>query len=229
MDYAGVVYGQTFHLGDLYTFSDGSQGIVIYVDPDNAGCGTVAALNDLEEPYALWTGTMPSALYSLTTNSFNYCQTTSWAKVGLITTQTLRSSGVSPAAEAVDVTNGWYIPDVMQLRRLMGLITVLQNAFEASNGDVLGMLRRSYWSSTRITSYFYSMSSNGYTTLVNGKQSHFIRAVRDFGPDTARVFWADSPTKTDTTVTPLTTTAYEALLVYNADTVALTSSSCHSR
>ena len=223
MDYAGVVYGQTFHLGDLYTFSDGSQGIVIYVDPDNAGCGTVAALNDLEEPYALWTGTMPSALYSLTTNSFNYCQTTSWAKVGLITTQTLRSSGVSPAAEAVDVTNGWYIPDVMQLRRLMGLITVLQNAFEASNGDVLGMLRRSYWSSTRITSYFYSMSSNGYTTLVNGKQSHFIRAVRDFGPDTARVFWADSPTKTDTTVTPLTTTEYAALLVYNADTVALTS------
>ena len=36
--------GQVYHVGDLYTGADGSQGIVYYVESD--GSGWVVALND---------------------------------------------------------------------------------------------------------------------------------------------------------------------------------------
>lgn len=219
----GTVFGQSYRLGDLYTFSDGSQGIVVYVDPDNAGCGTVAALNDLDEPYALWTGNMPSVLRSLPTNSFNFSWTTSWVSLGQITTQVLQSTDVSPAAAAVDVSNGWYIPDILQLRRLYSLITIMQDVFEAAGGDLVGMTQRDYWSSSRAMSYFYRMGSMGDVALYSGQSAYYIRPVRDFSSDTARVFWADNPSQTDTTVSPTETTNYNALVVYHADTLVLTS------
>lgn len=33
----GHVWGQTYHVGDLFTAPDGSQGIVYYLNPDGSG------------------------------------------------------------------------------------------------------------------------------------------------------------------------------------------------
>ena len=41
----GLVFGQTYHIGDLYTAPDGSQGVVFYENPDGSG-GLVVALNN---------------------------------------------------------------------------------------------------------------------------------------------------------------------------------------
>jgi uncharacterized protein (TIGR02145 family) len=219
----GAVFGQSYHLGDLYTFRDGSQGIVIYVDPLDACRGTVAALNDLDEPYALWSNTIPESVKSVPVPSFSHSRTTSWSNVGSIITQALNASGESPAAGAMDIANGWYIPDIVQLRRIFGLITTLQDNFEKADGNLLVMTQRSYWSSSRTVSSAYYMSSTGEITLNFGNNAKYIRPVRDFGNDTTLAFWADNPPKTDTVVSPATTTSYDALVIYGTDTLVYTS------
>ena len=55
-----MVNGQTYKPGDLYTFQDGSKGIVFYVDPDNPTTGTVAALINM----------IPEGLILLTSSVF---------------------------------------------------------------------------------------------------------------------------------------------------------------
>ena len=45
---SGFLSAQNYHIGDLYTAPDGSQGIVFYVHPDGSG-GWVVALNDASE------------------------------------------------------------------------------------------------------------------------------------------------------------------------------------
>ena len=219
----GSVFGQTYRLGDLYTFSDGSQGIVIYVDPDDASRGTVAALNDLNGPYAMWIGTIPSSFQSLAMPFFDYSRTSSWLSHGSVATQMLYESGASPAAEAIDVANGWYIPDAIQLRRIFGLIPILSNAFEEAGGDIKGMMQHTHWSSTRIGTNVVTMSPIGNMLHYEGTDSCYVRPVRDFHGDTVRAYWVESPPKADTTVSPLVTTTYDAHVIYQADTMTLTS------
>jgi hypothetical protein len=42
----GFLSAQSYHIGDLYTAPDGSQGIVFYLHSDGSG-GWVVALNDV--------------------------------------------------------------------------------------------------------------------------------------------------------------------------------------
>ena len=62
-----VAKGQVYKLGDLYTFEDGTKGVVFYVNPDDPTTGTVAALNDLDGQFALWSGVKPQALVEIFT------------------------------------------------------------------------------------------------------------------------------------------------------------------
>ena len=219
----GAVFGQSHQLGDLYTFPDGSKGIVIYVDPTDASRGTVAALSDLDGPYALWTSSVPEFVTSFPAQAFSFSRTTSWSGVGSIFTQLLHATGDSPVADAMDVVNGWYIPDVMQLRRIFGLITTLHDHFENAGGNLLVMTQRSYWSSSPTESNVYCMSSTGGISAISGENTHYIRPVRDFGNHTIQAFWADIPPKTDTVVKPATTTSYDAFVIYNSDTLVYSS------
>ena len=65
---AGKTDAQTlYNIGDIYTFRDGSKGVVFYVDPNNPWRGTVVAMKDLSENYlSLWSGS-----YSATVFPFN--------------------------------------------------------------------------------------------------------------------------------------------------------------
>jgi len=219
----GAIFGQSYRIGDLYTFRDGSKGIVIYIDPADARRGTVAALNDLKEPYALWVDDNSASIRALPKPYFRYGMTPSWSKIGSTITQSLYASGESPAAEATDVANGWYIPDIFQLRRLYGLITTINENFINAGGDLLVMTRRQYWSSTPSMPNAYYMSPYGSINYTSGTTACYIRPVRDFDNDTARAFWADIPPKSDTVVSPSTTTSYDALVIYDTDTLVYTS------
>ncbi len=62
-----------WHIGDIYTFKDGSKGVVCYVNPKNAKKGWVVAPKDVNngQKYALWTGSKPAGLKDASTGAFN--------------------------------------------------------------------------------------------------------------------------------------------------------------
>lgn len=223
-----AVYGQTYKPGDLYTFADGSKGIVFYVNPDDPSSGTVAALNDLEGSYPLWTGSKPSDFqYAFVPNGVSLYDITKWENHGKQCTQILAASGASPAASAVNVASGWYIPDLLQLQHLYGAAMTLQSSFELHGGDLLSIWSSMHWSVTQeqiSSAKMYCIDGTMSNKRMAGTSAYLIRPVRDF-PDSATVmaFWADCPPQSDTTVSPNNSTSYNALVIYRSDTLSLTS------
>ncbi len=224
----GTVNAQTYKPGDLYTFEDGSQGIVFYVNPDNPSRGTVVALHNLDGQYALWTGSMPQGLLEVYApySELFFADIQHWESHGKAFTQVLVESGVSPAAAAMDVDAGWYIPDAMQLYQLYASAAFLQNAFDSCGGDIASIWNTTLWSATRISynsDMVYAMKYPMKLGETNGTTAQYIRPVRDF-PDTAgaRAFWSGTLSQTDTVVSPDTTTIYNAYVIYRYDTIPMT-------
>ena len=127
--------GQGYKPGDLYTFEDGSKGIVFYLNPDDPSRGTVVALNDLDKEYALWEGNIPSVLRTegLHYPYSDYPEMSSWPQEGKRVTELLKVSEVSPVADAIskEIEQGWYIPDLLQLRRVLAMAPFLKESFIA--------------------------------------------------------------------------------------------------
>ena len=221
-----VAKGQVYKLGDLYTFEDGTKGVVFYVNPDDPTTGTVAALNDLDGQFALWSGVKPQALVEIFTpfGGISFRNIAGWENHGRRSTQVLAESGVSPAANAIEF-EGWYIPDVMQLYKLYASVAYLSPAFESYGGNISSLCTRSHWSSTiwrDPSEKAYSIASNMRLESVSGMTAKYVRLVRDF-PDTASVqaYWTDSRSSGDTVVSPSVTTSYGAVAVYRSDTLSL--------
>jgi len=221
-----VAKGQVYKLGDLYTFEDGTKGVVFYVNPDDPTTGTVAALNDLDGQFALWSGVKPQALAEIFTpfGGISLRNIAGWENHGRHCTQVLAESGVSPAANAIE-SEGWYIPDVMQLYKLYASVAYLSSAFESYGGDISSLCTRSHWSSTiwrDPSEKAYSIASNMRLESVSGMTAKYVRLVRDF-PDTASVqaYWTESRSSGDTVVSPSVTTSYGAVAVYRSDTLSL--------
>ena len=97
---------QNYQIGDVYTFPDGSKGVVCWVNPKDAKRGWVVDLNDLPGNYVMWTGNCPAGTGS--TYGLHVPPLTSWGFNGKQNTEVLLNSGQSPAAEAVDFYSGWY-------------------------------------------------------------------------------------------------------------------------
>ena len=220
----GVVYGQTRQVGDLYTFQDGSQGVVFYVNPDNTNSGWVVALNDLDTVYALIAnGYLPSSLLSFA-QDFPYSTTLdSWNYYGKNVTQALKNTGIPYWVDAVNaVGSDWYIPDAMQMRLIYGLLPMLKNAFDAVGGDYSAFLQQTHWTS--------SVPPNGRSLLVfhdDGEvessalnQKFAIRLIRNY-EDQPVAFWADSPKNEVMEVSPPSTSDFDALVIYLSDTVVI--------
>ena len=146
---------QLYHIGDLYTAEDGSQGIVFFVQADGSGWAValhdlptnlpwspshlnVPGLNDIGDPFA------PVA----STNDFS----------GYANTQQIRSMfGISPnyAAGAVDFNFGWYLPSVYQLCILYAQLPFIETALLYAGGSSLVSASNStasgYWSSSEVS------------------------------------------------------------------------------
>lgn len=150
-------FGQVYHLGDLYTAEDGSQGIVFFVRAD--GGGWAVALHD-EESSLPWFSTAVD-IPALPNYGTTFAQAMLADTAGYTNTQQIRNSlgpGNHYAAGAVDFEHGWYLPAIGQLAMIYAQLPLLQTALITSGGtplttegtffDIYGL---SYWSSTEAT------------------------------------------------------------------------------
>jgi len=151
-------FGQVYHVGDLYTAEDGSQGIVFFVRTD--GSGWAVALH--EEA-----GILPWSLTEVDIPALpNYSSTFPQALLadtsGYTNTQQIRNfygANNLYAAGAMDFEHGWYLPAVGQLAMIYAQLPLIQSALLAAGGmplvttegvygDIYGV---SYLSSTEIS------------------------------------------------------------------------------
>ena len=158
----------TYHVGDLITNDDGSQGILFYVAPDQSE-GWMVALNDASTSIAWGNGDVPgldnqtcSTPYGLLLNETD----------GFANTATIRNhqAGTNTAANVVDFGHGWYLPTAGQLSKLFGAFPFIEDQLQA-HGSTLA--NAEYWSSTEADgSNAFTLSCN---PSANVRAGHFAR------------------------------------------------------
>ena len=207
----GHVWGQTYHVGDLFTAPNGSQGIVYYLNPDGSG-GWVVALTDASTG-CYWDWGDPSDIPGLQNYTSDYPQILLSDTSGYQNTQTIRNFLNDPysAAGIVDFDNGWVLPSPAQLRMLYAQLPFVSAALEAAGGA--DMADAFYWTSAEKDAYFawsvaFATGFSGYFHA-NSKGSTFchVRAVRSFTYEPTYV-WSTGDTGSTITVSPEQTTAY---------------------
>ena len=142
---------QEYHLGQVITNPDGSQGVVFYLSEDGSS-GWMVALHDagLAVPWGLTDeieglhhiiNTSNDILSSAFTDTDGYSNT-------LAILNHYQSTGYTGqyAAAVVDISNGWYLPAARQLKMLYVNAIFYESALE-SVGEKLGL--HPYWSSTQ--------------------------------------------------------------------------------
>ena len=142
---------QGYHLGQVITNPDGSQGVVFYLNEDGSS-GWMVALHDvaIAVPWGL-TDEIEGLNHVI--NTSNDILTSAFADTdGYSNTLSIlnhyQSTGYTGqyAAATVDIANGWYVPAAGQLKMLYVNAIFYEPALE-SIGEKLGL--HPYWSSTQ--------------------------------------------------------------------------------
>lgn len=202
----GLLSAQTYHIGDVYTAPDGSQGIVYYLHPDGSG-GWVVALNDASVGCPWGDATDVPGLVNVTSY---YSQYTLADTAGYSNTQTLRNyqnNNTTYAAGKVDFDNGWVLPSVSQLLMLYGQLPFISSALTGAGGTE--MVDEAYWTSTEkdASSAYIVYFSFGYLNDDIKTNPYHVRAVRSFTNE-PNYLWSTGDTTSTITVTPSQTTEY---------------------
>lgn len=136
----------TYHVGDLITNEDGSQGILFYVNPDQTN-GWMVALNDVSN-YAQWgiKGNVPNLPDQTCAPPFGALLDET---DGFVNTGAIRSfeDGQNIAAQLVDYEHGWYLPSGGQLLKLFGALSFIEEKLQ-QYGNTLA--EDYYWSSSEV-------------------------------------------------------------------------------
>ena len=212
---SGLLAAQSYHVGDLYTAPDGSQGVVFYVHPDGSG-GWVVALTDASEgcPWGA-TGDVPELtnLHPTYIPNYNYLNllvdTSGYANTLAI--RNFQNNNPTYAAGLVDFANGWYLPSYAQISLLYGQMPLIKDALIAAGGTA--MVSGSYWcSSEKDASRAYEIEYSGGCEPMNKTDSYRVRAIRSFSYEAPQqelsYAWSTGATTQDITVTPSQTTTY---------------------
>ena len=139
-----TIMAQSFHIGDLYTTPDGSQGIIYYILPDRSG-GWVVALHDASTGCA-W-GNLTD-VPGLTATSDVYTQNLLYDTMGYANTQAIcthQNNDITYAAGTVNFNHGWVLPSPAQLSMLYGQLPFISAAITNAGGTDLAYTW--YWSS----------------------------------------------------------------------------------
>ena len=150
--------GQVYHVGDLYTAENGSQGIVYYVLPDG-GCWVVA-LED-SPMHLKWGGNenVPAVSdYGCdSANIYSIYPLQALADTaGYSNTMAISNffNNVQNVSLGVDIARGWYVPSVGQLSILFAQIPFIESALIDAGGSLFAYDEWSiYWSSTEHNTY----------------------------------------------------------------------------
>ena len=139
---AMVSFGQAYHLGDLYTAPDGSQGIVFHVNAD--GGGWAVALHNAADSVP-WS-TIEDNIPSLPDHSDIFAAFSDTS--GYLNTLAIRNfvgTGNLYAAGVVDFDNGWYLPSLGQLGLIYAQLPVIQSALTAAGGSPIDTYAPPYY------------------------------------------------------------------------------------
>lgn len=209
----GVVFGQNYHIGDVYTAPDGSKGIVYYLHPDGSG-GWVVALNDASTSCVWGDAVDVPGLANRTYTSYGVYQLFLNDTAGYAHTQTIRNyqNNNTYAAGIVDFDHGWYLPSLAQIRMLYSQLPFISDAIVEAGGTDL--TTGDYWSSVeQNASNAWAVYFN-YGNFINKSKSTAgcVRAVRSFSygnePVQISYLWSTGDTTASITVTPTRTTTY---------------------
>ena len=209
----------TYHIGDLITNDDGSQGILFYVTPDQSD-GWMVALNDVSPALPWGHGDVPglanqtcSSPYGLLLNETD----------GYTNTKNIRAyqSGLNTAAHTVDFAHGWYLPTAGQLSKLFGALPFIEDHLEAY-GTTLA--EAEYWSSSEADgSHAFALtcapSANvraGHFILCDKSMNYRVRAVRNLRSilPQPEPEWPDNVIETDCNL-PLEGNVWDVNLLYS--------------
>jgi gliding motility-associated-like protein len=227
-------FGQAYHVGDLYTAEDGSQGIVFFVRAD--GSGWAVALHD-EVDKLPWSPT-EADIPALPNYSSTFAQALLADTSGYTNTQQIRNfygPGSHYAAGAVDFEHGWYLPAIGQLAMIYAQLPLIQPALLSSGGTPLAtdnptfeFYGLSYWSSTEVSAQYAgslsfvndpvnNISLTNATGTPNPDEKYNlirVRAVCNFPPrenvydSTLTYVWNTGSTEPHFFDVPLQTTTY---------------------
>ena len=223
---AGWVTAQVYHVGDLFTAEDGSQGIVFYLFPD--GSGWAVALHD--NTSTMWLSNNDDDIPNLP--NYTSFQELMQDTAGYTNTQIIRAfagAGAQCAANVVDFEHGWYLPSVAQLFMLHAQMPLIGPSLVAAGGDLMSGHR--YESSNERSAGYHwcvsfanmsAVSSNtgqivmdeNYWSWSGGTYPNPFRAVRSFPPpeniyDTTLTYnWNTGSTEPHFSDVPLQTTNY---------------------
>lgn len=222
----GWVAAQIYHVGDLFTAEDGSQGIVYYLFPD--GSGWAVALHD--NTSTMWLSNNNDDIPNLT--NYSSFQALMQDTAGYTNTQIIRAFAgacAQCAANVVDFEHGWYLPSVAQLFMLHAQQPFIGPSLIAAGGDLMsGHVYESsnessvgYHWCVRFADMSLASSNTGkielnlnYITWSGGTYLYTIRAVRSFPPpeniyDTTLTYsWNTGSTEPHFSDVPLQTTDY---------------------
>lgn len=206
---SGWTLAQVYHVGDLFTAEDGSQGIVYYTFPD--GSGWVVALQDC--PLAPLLSENNHQDIPNLPNS-NGLMTLLQDTAGYSNTQIIRNyvgTGAQCGINNIDFEHGWYLPASGQLSMLYAQLPLIETALMAAGGTTLDM--NAYCSSTEtgvdewwdidffwgvnftsatVPEYYSSVNAGNFTSVPSLLTSEMasmsayqlcpIRAIRSFPP-----------------------------------------------
>lgn len=158
-----------YHVGDIITNNDGSQGILFYVNPDQTD-GWIVALDDAS-PYAQWgnNGNVPGLTDQTCSSPYGILldETDGYGNTGHI-----RNHETNPniAANLVDYEHGWYLPTAGQLAKLFGSLAFIEDKLQVY-GNTLA--KDNYWSSSEANAgEAFALSCN---PSANVRAGHFLR------------------------------------------------------
>ena len=161
----------TYHIGDLITNDDGSQGILFYLTTDQSD-GWMVALNDASTSVAWGNGDVPSLTNQTCSSPYGRLldETDGFANTASIRAY---SSGTNTAANVVDFLHGWYLPTAGQLSKLFGALAFIEDKLQ-THGSTLS--EDYYWSSSEASaSEAFGLCC---LPLANVRAGHFVRSSK---------------------------------------------------
>jgi hypothetical protein len=214
----GDSLSQTYHVGDLFTAPDGSQGIVYYINP-NGSEGWVVALHDASAgcPWGEIENVPGLTDYVLSDTYNTPFHVLMEDKSGYQNTMILRAfqQNSSYASGVVDVSNGWALPAPAQLGRLFGQLPFISSAIVNAGGELPAYGR--YWCSAECDESrawsvnFENTYSAGNFLAMQKTNNYYVRAVRSFSfladPE-INYLWSTGANTPYITVSPNTSTLY---------------------
>ena len=115
------------HVGDVIRFGNNTTGVVFYINPERTG-GWVVKSTDIVNttPWAPQGNAANTDILGIPNRDYSNLLTDVAGYANTELMRTTNGASGSHAAGLVGFNNGWYVPAAGQLRRLYGMLPILE-------------------------------------------------------------------------------------------------------